>query len=110
MYGATYHCLHDWFKCEFEKLGWMVLAKNRGSMPGDKCDKVTMYVQGLGHLRDALKEKVDMTENVDNKKDLLILHAHTLELIEFVNKSSLVSQSGGARRKSKKTSKKSSRK
>ena len=36
---ATFHGLNKWYEMEFEKLGWMVLAKSRGHT-----DKITAYM------------------------------------------------------------------
>ena len=49
-YPATFHGLHEWHNAMFEKLGWMVLAKEK-----KMDDKVISYKHSL----DRLKEKIE---------------------------------------------------
>jgi hypothetical protein len=95
---TTYHGLHKWYKDEFEHLGWMVLVKREkitDPNPEKKIymnEKLKMYIQSIKHLRDTLKEKIDSTEDLDRKKDLLILHRNIIGLLEFANSTLLDSK------------------
>ena len=66
---ATYTALHLWFKAEFEKLGWMVLAKERGMH-----EKVRTYVHGVQRLHDLLECKIQETMDKDRLDDLTIMY------------------------------------
>jgi len=67
-YQATYAGLHQWFKNEFEKLGWMVLAKEKGMH-----EKVRTYVHGIQRLHDHLECKIQDTMDKDRLDDLVIM-------------------------------------
>jgi len=67
-YQATYAGLHQWFKAEFEKLGWMVLAKEKGMH-----EKVRTYVHGVQRLHDHLECKIRDTMDKDRLDDLTIM-------------------------------------
>ena len=103
---ATMEGLHHWFKHKFEELGWMVLAKNRSSTDPACREKVKAYKLSLVSLKNHLKDKIEKIHEQDRKDDLLILHSHVCELIDFTTKH-LGSKS---RSSSKKVSKRQSRK
>jgi hypothetical protein len=67
-YQSTYTALHLWFKAEFEKLGWMVLAKEKGMH-----EKVRDYVHSVQRLHDHLFCKIQETMDKDRLDDLTIL-------------------------------------
>jgi len=67
-YQATYVGLHSWFKAEYEKLGWMVLAKSKGMH-----EKVHVYVRSVQRLHDHLECKIRDTMDKDRIDDLNIL-------------------------------------
>ena len=67
-YQSTYTALHLWFKAEFEKLGWMVLAKEKGMH-----EKVRDYVHGVQRLHDHLFCKIQETMDKDRLDDLTIM-------------------------------------
>jgi len=65
---ATFHGLHKWYEMEFEKLGWMVLAKSRGLK-----DKTDEYIMSLHRLRSSLQHKMTHIKEKDHKDDLEIM-------------------------------------
>jgi len=65
---ATYMGLHHWFKSEYEKLGWMVLAKSHGMN-----EKVRAYVHSVQRLHHHLECKIKVTVDQDRAADLTIL-------------------------------------
>jgi hypothetical protein len=66
---ATHHGLQEWYKMKFEKLGWMILAKNRGMN-----DKVMEYKNSVNRLEKAIEHKLKYhTRDGDRKDDLLIM-------------------------------------
>ena len=65
---STYAGLHQWFKAEFERLGWMVLAKENGMH-----EKVRTYVHGVQRLDDHLECKIQDTMDKDRLDDLVIM-------------------------------------
>ena len=67
-YQSTYTALHLWFKSEFEKLGWMVLAKEKGMH-----EKVRDYVHSVQRLHDHLFCKIQSTMDKDRLDDLTIM-------------------------------------
>ena len=74
----TNHGLIKWYETEFEKLGWMVLAKNHGMQ-----DKVDMYKKSLQRLHDNLCCKIEAVKETDRKDDLRIMKDNVVHLIEF---------------------------
>ena len=77
---ATYHGIHKWYTAEFERLGWMVLAQNKGYK-----DKITTYKHSLMRLKNAIETKIATIHELDRKDDLLIMHKNLLVLINHVH-------------------------
>lgn len=67
-YEATFEWLNKWYVMEFEKLGWMILAKHRGYN-----DKVTTYLKSLQRLKEALEHKLTHLKGHDRKEDVHIM-------------------------------------
>jgi hypothetical protein len=72
--------LHNWHKAMFEKLGWMLLAREHGYQ-----EKIHAYKAGLNHLCNALEYKIKHVKCKDKKDDLRILLQNTHVLIEHAN-------------------------
>jgi hypothetical protein len=69
--------LQHWYKCKFEKLGWMILAKKHGLY-----DKITHYKSSIHRLIKAIEHKLEYhTHDADRKDDLRIMlnNVHTLK-------------------------------
>jgi hypothetical protein len=95
--------INYWFKHVFEKLDWMVLAMKQGDN-----NKVIVYLESIVHLKDNIVLKISETQNVDTKQDLEIMRGDVETLIKFVNKNLKVENlTGGGKKLSKKSSKKS---
>ena len=71
----THHALGMWSKAMFERFGWMLLHKRDG-----RRYKVDGFVEDVGHLVKAIKEKRDTTSDPDRRRDLRIMlgNAETL--------------------------------
>ena len=67
-YNVTYHDLHKWKEAEFEKLGWMVLAKAKGMNY-----KIDVYKKSIDHLIKSIKHVSAEYEEADRKHDLNVL-------------------------------------
>jgi len=65
----------------FEKLGWMVLAKEKGYN-----DKIVAYKGSVNRLKEAIENKIDNVEEHDRKEDLLILHKNVVILLRHIHK------------------------
>lgn len=76
----TFHGLNKWYKREFENLGWMILAKNKGMT-----EKLEHYKKSLQHLKSELESKLKKTKDTDKKDDILIMWKNVNILIEHVN-------------------------
>ena len=76
MYYATYHGLHKWHEHMFEKLGWMILAKDNGYS-----SKIKAYLDGVNHLEKALNEKLKIVKDEDRYDDLEIL-LHNVKILK----------------------------
>lgn len=80
-YEATFEWLNKWYVMEFEKLGWMVLAKYRGYT-----DKVSSYLTSLQLLKEALEHKLTHLKEHDRKEDVHIMLDSLHILIDHANK------------------------
>lgn len=81
-HGATMHGLHMWYVNMFEKLGWMVLAKQQGDME----DKISTYKHSLYRLKEKLECKLESVREYDRKQDLKIMWENLMVLIDHANK------------------------
>jgi hypothetical protein len=79
--GITFHGLHNWYISKFEKLGWMVLAQERGHH-----DKIACYKKSIQRLKKELEAKMETIENHDKKTDLKLMHHNICVLMEHANK------------------------
>ena len=64
----TYDGLHKWYVSMFEKLGWMLLAKNN-----EWNDKIITYKNSVNRLEEAIIFKHKNTKDEDRKMDLIIM-------------------------------------
>jgi len=95
--------INYWFKNVFESLGWMILSMKQGNK-----NKVIVYFESLNRLYENIVLKISETQNVDTKQDLEIMRGNVETLIKFVNKNLKVENlTGGGKKLSKKSSKKS---
>ena len=78
---ATFVWLNVWFKAEFEKLGWMVLARKKGYD-----EKVNDYINSVKRLYYQLDCKIKDTKDHDKKQDLLIMHKDVKCLMDHIHK------------------------
>ena len=77
----TYPGLVKWYHAMFEKLGWMILAKEYGMD-----DKISSYKNSLQRLKDGLLKKGKDMENHDKSKDIEIMLRNVNLLIKHANK------------------------
>lgn len=80
-HDATFYCLHKWEKKMYEKLGWMVLAKNEGNNL-----KVDAYMDTICRLKAMLMKKMGEVHEKDHKDDLQILFDDTCILWHAADK------------------------
>jgi hypothetical protein len=78
---ATYHSLHKWYEAEFEKLGWMILAKAKGMD-----EKVMNYKHAVNHLEHYIVKKLAVIHDKDKKMDLHIMLNNVQILKEHISK------------------------
>jgi hypothetical protein len=80
-HAATFHGLHEWHKNLFEKMGWMVLAKEKGYDY-----KIADYKKSINRLMESLKHVMGEYTDLDSKHDLKVLMTHVECLKAFVAK------------------------
>lgn len=73
--------IHHWHTRMFEKLGWMVLAKEKGY--GFKVDT---YRKSIDHLIKTIDHVAAEYENHNRKHDLRVLRMNVVCLQDFVRK------------------------
>lgn len=80
-HASTMYGLNKWYVAEFEKLGWMVLAKEKGHYY-----KIVSYKKAIHHLLESIQHVMSEYTDPDRKHDLAVLHMHVLCLDSFVKK------------------------
>jgi hypothetical protein len=85
-FQATMKGLLKWYKSEFEKLGWMVLAAERDPSNSLMKKKVEVYKESLQRLHEKIMCKMMTVEEKDRRDDLEILMRDLLVLINHVKK------------------------
>jgi hypothetical protein len=85
-FQATFKGLTKWYKSEFEKLGWMVLAAERDPSNSLMKKKVAVYKESLDRLREKLECKIMTVEEKDRRDDLEIMLRDLNVLIAHVKK------------------------
>ena len=76
---ATMCGISHWYKAKFEKLGWMILAKEHGYT-----DKVEEYKNSLKRLEEAIKHRMKHMVDPDKKMDLQIMLKNLKILMKHV--------------------------
>jgi hypothetical protein len=80
-YAGTMKGVQEWYVAEFEKLGWMVLAKAKGYN-----EKIRAYKKAIDHLLKTIEHIKAEYESANRKHDLNVVHMNTMVLKEFVAK------------------------
>ena len=78
---VTFCGLNKWYKEEFEKIGWMILANSKGMK-----DKVNLYKTSLNNLKEALEHKLTHTSDPDKIQDIHIMLYNVNILIDHAKK------------------------
>lgn len=113
MFEVTFEGVQAWFKAEIEKIGWMiVLADSQSVEKSFKIRKLTLYLESLTELNRALIDVQGRLTEQDRINDISILR---VKLFRFIEKAKmilgpLISQAGGAIKKSSKKSSEKSKK
>jgi len=79
--NLTMRSVEEWYKDEFEKLGWVVLSKYE-----KRISKITQYKINLDGLIKTLEKLITTYQDVDKKRDLIIMLDNTKNLKDFVDK------------------------
>jgi hypothetical protein len=77
----TFKGIHKWYSAMFEKLGWMILAKEKGMSY-----KIAPYKMSLQKLKCSILKKHESMDDMDKKKDLKIMLDNLDILIKHVDK------------------------
>jgi hypothetical protein len=78
---ATFHGIHKWYVAMFEKLGWMLIAKEHGMN-----DKTSMYKHELIRLMHTIEKKMHQVKDIDKKHDLQIMYENIKILCDHAEK------------------------
>jgi Mg2+ and Co2+ transporter CorA len=78
---TTFKGLNTWYKSVFEKLGWMVLAKQYGMT-----DQVNVYVNSIYRIHMAIEQKIKKTQDSDRLEDLRVMKKNVQILLAHVQK------------------------
>ncbi len=78
---TTMKGLNSWYKSVFEKLGWMILAKEHGMT-----DKVKVYVNSIYRIHMAIDQRIKKTSDSDRMEDLRIMKKNVEILLAHVQK------------------------
>jgi hypothetical protein len=114
----TFNGLSKWYVKMVEKFGWIIVSNGKMTLADadDKshyATKITSYISGLKSLSKKLVEGSSSFADLDRKHDCKVMLSH-LEYIKTAAKTLLgVSASelgGGAKKRSKKSSKRTSKK
>ena len=76
-YDCTFHGLHKWQSSMFEKLGWMIMAKEHNSGL-----KIKAYMECIQNFLACVEKKIKDTRDEDRKDDLAILMKNMMCLQE----------------------------
>ena len=79
--NLTMRSVEDWYNDEFEKLGCVVLSKYE-----KRISKITQYKINLDGLIKTLEKLISSYQDVDKKRDLMIMLDNTKNLKDFVDK------------------------
>ena len=79
---ATIVGIQQWYTHMFEKLGWMILVKDDGTMN----DKLISYKKSLKRLEDKIECKIQSVHCMDKKEDLSIMLKNVKILTDHVMK------------------------
>jgi len=77
----TFKGLNKWHTAVFEKLGWMILSKEKGLSY-----KIAPYKMSIQKLKCCILKKHSTMNDIDKKKDLEIMLDNIEILIKHVNK------------------------
>jgi len=80
-FETSMHGIQHWHDGMFERLGWMILANNRGYD-----DKIVSYKLSIQRLKNAIEHKMKETRDPDRKGDLQGLYNNVCVLEEHVAK------------------------
>jgi flagellar biosynthesis/type III secretory pathway protein FliH len=75
------HGINKWQEEAFEKLGWMVLAKEKGYN-----EKISAYKKMIDHLLKTITHVKSEYESANRKHDLNVIHMNVECLKDFVKK------------------------
>ena len=78
---VTFHGIHKWYTAMFEKLGWMILAKDKGLN-----DNIIHYKYSVKLLQQSIEKKIKDAKDSDKKADLKIMLHNVKALVKHVNK------------------------
>jgi hypothetical protein len=81
MHNVTFHGIQDWYKHEFEKFGWMLLAREKGYD-----FKITAYKRAIGHMVESIKHLKSELKDHDKLHDLDILLINSMVLKEHADR------------------------
>ena len=79
-YKATKNALMGWAKSELEHVGRIAAVED----PDIQYSYALSTVNGMAHLKDALYELVQETEEDNHKRDLLILHNQVIRVMKHL--------------------------